>query len=164
MIWLGWIEFLRMGGHNLHVWGSYLVLPVLVLLEVVLLLIRKREIYGHLGWHAAAGSPVEGSRQAHASVRPEQVDGQSGERVMVRHHERRCRHHERRSEEHERRSSDHKQIAPQIERRSPRNERRSPHNERRSPHNERRARVEVPSSRIEVPTFPGLPSRPGYLD
>lgn len=164
MIWLGWMEFLRMGGHALHVWGSYLVVPVLVLLEVVLLLIRKREIYGHLGWRASAGRPIEGSRQAHAGVRPEQVDGQSGERLMVRHHERRCRHHERRSEQHERRSLHHEQIIPQIERRSPHNERRSPHNERRSPHSERRSGAGIPSPQIEIAAFPERPARPGYLD
>ena len=156
MIWLGWMEFLRMGGHALHVWGSYLVVPVLVLLEVVLLLIRKRQIYGHLGWRVP-GSAVEGLRQAHASVRPELVDGQSGERSTVRHHERRGRH-ERRSEQHERRSRNHQQMSPQIERRSP-------HSERRSPHNERRSRAEMRSPRIEKPTFSEqLPARTGYLD
>ncbi len=49
MSWHGWLEFLQMGGYALHVWGSYLVVPALVLIELVLLLIRKREILGHLG-------------------------------------------------------------------------------------------------------------------
>jgi heme exporter protein CcmD len=50
MNWDTWLEFLQMGGYALHVWGSYLVLPALVLIELVLLLLRKREIFGHLGW------------------------------------------------------------------------------------------------------------------
>jgi len=50
MSWDRWLEFLQMGGYALHVWGSYLVLPALVLIELVLLQIRKREILGHLGW------------------------------------------------------------------------------------------------------------------
>jgi len=48
--WDRWLEFLQMGGYALHVWGSYLVVPALVLIELVLLRLRKREILGHLGW------------------------------------------------------------------------------------------------------------------
>ena len=50
MSWDRWLEFLQMGGYALHVWGSYLVVPALVLIELVLLRLRKREILGHLGW------------------------------------------------------------------------------------------------------------------
>ena len=50
MSWDQWLEFLRMGGYALHVWGSYLVVPALVLVELVLLRLRKSGIYGHLGW------------------------------------------------------------------------------------------------------------------
>jgi heme exporter protein CcmD len=50
--WDAWLEFLQMDGYALHVWGSYLVLPALVLIELVLLLLRKREIFGHLGWQS----------------------------------------------------------------------------------------------------------------
>lgn len=50
MSWDRWLEFLQMGGYALYVWGSYLVAPALVLIELVLLLLRKREILGHLGW------------------------------------------------------------------------------------------------------------------
>ena len=50
MNWQAWLEFLQMGGYALHVWGSYLVVPALMLIELVLLFIRKREILGHLGW------------------------------------------------------------------------------------------------------------------
>ena len=50
MSWDRWLEFLQMGGYALHVWGSYLLVPALVLIELVLLLLRKRAILGHLGW------------------------------------------------------------------------------------------------------------------
>lgn len=50
MNWNGWMEFLQMGGYALHVWGSYLVAPALVLIELVLLSLRKHEILGYLGW------------------------------------------------------------------------------------------------------------------
>ena len=50
MTWDRWLEFLQMGGYALHVWGSYLLVPALVLIELVLLRLRKREILGHLGW------------------------------------------------------------------------------------------------------------------
>jgi heme exporter protein D len=48
--WDRWLEFLQMEGYGLYVWGSYLVLPALVLTELVRLRLRKREILGHLGW------------------------------------------------------------------------------------------------------------------
>lgn len=50
MSWDRWLEFVQMGGYALHVWGSYLVVPALVLIELVLLRLRRREILGHLGW------------------------------------------------------------------------------------------------------------------
>ena len=50
MSWDGWLEFAQMGGYGLHVWGSYLVLPALALIELVILRLRKREVLGHLGW------------------------------------------------------------------------------------------------------------------
>ncbi len=50
MSWDGWLEFLQMGGYALHVWGSYLVVPAVVSIEIVLLRLRRNAIYGHLGW------------------------------------------------------------------------------------------------------------------
>ena len=50
MNWDGWLEFLHMGGYALYVWGSYLVMPALALVEFVLLLLRRHAIRGHLGW------------------------------------------------------------------------------------------------------------------
>ena len=50
MSWDRWLEFTQMGGYALHVWGSYLVLPALALVELVILWLRKREVLGHLGW------------------------------------------------------------------------------------------------------------------
>ena len=51
MMWSGWLDFLAMGGYALYVWGSYAVALALVLIEVVLLLLRARSIFGHLGWN-----------------------------------------------------------------------------------------------------------------
>lgn len=50
MSWDRWLDFLQMGGYAFPVWGSYLVLPALALVELVLLRLKKREILGHLGW------------------------------------------------------------------------------------------------------------------
>lgn len=44
------LVFLDVGGHALYVWGTYAVGLALLLVEVVLLLLRKRTILGHLGW------------------------------------------------------------------------------------------------------------------
>ena len=42
MNWQSWNDFLAMGGYGLYVWGSYSVTLVLMVLEVALLLNRKR--------------------------------------------------------------------------------------------------------------------------
>jgi len=44
MSWDGWLEFAQMGGYDLHVLASYLVLPALLLIEPVILRLRKREV------------------------------------------------------------------------------------------------------------------------
>jgi heme exporter protein CcmD len=46
----GWMELMQFGSYALHVWGSYLAVPAVMLIELVLLLLRRREILGHLGW------------------------------------------------------------------------------------------------------------------
>lgn len=61
MTWTPLQQFLEMGGYAVYVWGSYLVLPALVLVEVLLLLIRKREIIGHLGWQRDESMPRDQS-------------------------------------------------------------------------------------------------------
>lgn len=48
-------EFFDMGGYALYVWGSYLVTAVLMLIEVVLVVRRRRTLLGRLGRiHGAA--------------------------------------------------------------------------------------------------------------
>ncbi|MBE0624304.1 MAG: heme exporter protein CcmD [Burkholderiales bacterium] len=46
------MEFLQMGNFAVYVWGAYLAAPALMLVEIVLLLLRKRQILGHLGWRS----------------------------------------------------------------------------------------------------------------
>ena len=41
-----------MDGVALYVWGAYLAAPALMLTELVLLALRRREILAHLGWRA----------------------------------------------------------------------------------------------------------------
>ena len=55
MSWDRWLEFVQTGGYDLPIWGSYLVLPALVLIEPVILRLRKRDALGHLGWRRDDG-------------------------------------------------------------------------------------------------------------
>ena len=50
MIWDGWPDFFAMGDHGPYVWGSYGVALGLILTEIVVVLLRKRAILGHLGY------------------------------------------------------------------------------------------------------------------
>ena len=49
MNWGSWSNFLSMGGYGLYVWGSYAAVFGLIAVEVVLLVIRRRNIVNHLG-------------------------------------------------------------------------------------------------------------------
>ncbi len=49
MSWTDWGEFVAMGGHGLYVWGAYLVALVVLLVEVILLMLRARNIRRFLG-------------------------------------------------------------------------------------------------------------------
>ncbi|MBK8161745.1 MAG: heme exporter protein CcmD [Gammaproteobacteria bacterium] len=42
-------EFFSMGGYAFYVWGSYAVTAVLMLLEVALVMRRRRTLLGRLG-------------------------------------------------------------------------------------------------------------------
>jgi heme exporter protein D len=42
MTWGSWSEFFAMGGYALYVWGSYIVTFGLMVMEVVLLIQRRR--------------------------------------------------------------------------------------------------------------------------
>ena len=57
MTWTVLLKFMEMGGYAVYVWGSYLVLPALVVVELLLLHFRKREIIGHLGWRRDESIP-----------------------------------------------------------------------------------------------------------
>jgi len=39
-----------MGNFATYVWGAYLAAPALMFVEIAVLLLRKRQILGHLGW------------------------------------------------------------------------------------------------------------------
>jgi heme exporter protein D len=45
-------DFFDMGGHGVYVWGAYALALGLVLVEIVLLILRRRTIFGYLGWRA----------------------------------------------------------------------------------------------------------------
>ncbi|MGH8743898.1 MAG: heme exporter protein CcmD [Burkholderiales bacterium] len=49
MNWASWGDFAAMGGYALYVWGSYGVALVLLAMEIVLLVLRKRSILQQLG-------------------------------------------------------------------------------------------------------------------
>jgi heme exporter protein D len=53
MNWASWSDFWTMGGYGLYVWGSYAVTFALIVLEVVMLRLRRR----------AALDSVAGSRR-----------------------------------------------------------------------------------------------------
>jgi heme exporter protein D len=42
MSWASWSDFWMMGGHGLYVWGSYAVTFALIVLEIVMLRLRRR--------------------------------------------------------------------------------------------------------------------------
>jgi heme exporter protein D len=42
MNWASWSDFWGMGGHGLYVWGSYTVALTLIVLEIVMLRLRRR--------------------------------------------------------------------------------------------------------------------------
>ena len=52
MSWRALLDFLAMDSHGVYVWGAYALALGLVLVEVVLLFVRKRTIFGYLGWRA----------------------------------------------------------------------------------------------------------------
>jgi len=53
MNWASWSDFLAMGGYALYVWGSYGVVFGLLVMEIVLLILRKRGIVRELMRSAA---------------------------------------------------------------------------------------------------------------
>jgi heme exporter protein D len=49
MSWGSWSTFFAMGGYALYVWGSFIVFLGLIVTEVALLVLRRRNILNHLG-------------------------------------------------------------------------------------------------------------------
>jgi heme exporter protein D len=49
MNWASWSDFFAMGGYALYVWGSYAVTAGLIVVEIILLVLRRRGILERLG-------------------------------------------------------------------------------------------------------------------
>lgn len=48
MNWQSWSDFFAMGGYALYVWGAYALTIVVMVLEVVLLVLRRRSLIERL--------------------------------------------------------------------------------------------------------------------
>lgn len=49
MNWASWSEFFAMGGYAFYIWGSYAVTLGLIVVEIILLVLRRRGILARLG-------------------------------------------------------------------------------------------------------------------
>jgi heme exporter protein D len=54
MNWHSWSEFLAMGGYALYVWGSYALTLVVLIVEIVALVMRRRGVIERLAKFYAA--------------------------------------------------------------------------------------------------------------
>jgi heme exporter protein D len=54
MNWHSWSEFVAMGGYGLYVWGSYGVTLVVLAVEIVELVMRRRGVIARLAKFYAA--------------------------------------------------------------------------------------------------------------
>jgi heme exporter protein D len=61
MNWGSLSDFVAMGGYALYVWGSYGVVAGLIAIEVVLLVLRRRNILRHLGLMAKSRGRKSGA-------------------------------------------------------------------------------------------------------
>ena len=66
MVWDSFSEFLHMGGYGLYVWGSVIVTFGFMVVELVILSLRRRAIIEHLGRLHAAERFGEGSDEGTA--------------------------------------------------------------------------------------------------
>lgn len=57
MSWASWSDFFAMGGYALYVWGSYAVTAGLIAVEVIMLIVRRRNVL------KGAGVSVGGDRR-----------------------------------------------------------------------------------------------------
>ena len=55
MIWGSWENFLAMGGYAFYVWGSYLATLGLIIAEMLLLGLRKRNALARLRTRSTTG-------------------------------------------------------------------------------------------------------------
>ena len=54
MNWGSWHNFFAMGGYALYVWGSYVVTLVVLIIEIVALITRRRGVIERLAKYYAA--------------------------------------------------------------------------------------------------------------
>lgn len=54
MVWNSWADFFHMGGYGLYVWGSVIVTFGFMVVELVILSLRRKAILEHLGRLGAA--------------------------------------------------------------------------------------------------------------
>ena len=57
MSWASGSDFFAMGGYALYVWGSYAVTAGLIAVEIIMLLVRRRNALRNLGSPAAGDRP-----------------------------------------------------------------------------------------------------------
>ncbi len=57
MSWGSWADFFAMGGYALYVWGSYAVTAGLIALEVIMLILRRRNALKAASGPAAGAKP-----------------------------------------------------------------------------------------------------------
>jgi heme exporter protein D len=57
MSWASWSDFFAMGGYALYVWGSYAVTAGLIALEVIMLILRRRNALKSATGPAAGARP-----------------------------------------------------------------------------------------------------------
>lgn len=55
---MNWAEFFSMGGYALYIWAAYAVALAVIVIEVVLLMLRRRNILRFLGRSRGASSPL----------------------------------------------------------------------------------------------------------
>ena len=76
MNWNSWSEFIAMGGYGPYVWGAFLATFAVVIVEMILLRLRRRNILHYLGSDSqprpsgASRVPCEGGDRPSGPPRP----------------------------------------------------------------------------------------------
>ena len=55
---MNWSEFFSMGGYALYIWAAYAVALAVIVIEVVLLVLRRRNILRFLGRSRQPSAPL----------------------------------------------------------------------------------------------------------